>query len=150
MQAPYGYRRDRKATDGVHLWRICEKEADRIRKIFEWYLAGTSQKQIAQMLTEYEKEQGSEKKWNNNTISAILRREYYVGDIITNKTYVSDYLTKKVKVNNGEREQFYLRNHHPAIVSREDFAKVHRMLGRELPECMKNADMAEGIRSTYE
>ena len=147
LPAPYGYNRDRKATNGIHLWHICDKEADRVRKAFDWYLAGYSKKAIAEMLNAYEKEQGSEKKWSNVAILNMLRREAYVGDIITNKTYTVDYLTKESRVNNGEREQFYLRNHHPAIVSREDFAKVQQMLGKELPECMRKADEAEGIRN---
>ena len=136
-QASYGYKRDKKKTDGIHKWRINEKEAEVVRKVFSLYLEGISEMEIAKRMNELEAENNSKKRWTKNSISNMLRRETYVGDIITNKTYTVDYLTHKSKVNNGERPQYYLKNHHEAIISREDFEKVQKILGRSLPKCMK-------------
>lgn len=136
-RASYGYRRDRKATNGVHLWHIDAEQAKRVRLVFSLFLEGHSKKEIADLLNAYEKEHGGTKKWTPNVVGNMLVHEAYVGDLITSKIYTVDYLNRITKVNQGEKEQYYLKNHHPAIISREDYARVYRMLGRRLPECMK-------------
>ena len=56
--------------------------------------------------------------------------EKYIGDVLVNKTYIEDCISKRVKVNNGEREKFYIENHHPAIIDRQTFARVQEELAR--------------------
>ena len=41
-----------------------------------------------------------------------------------NKTYVSDCISKRVKVNNGERNKYYIENNHPAIIDAGTFARI--------------------------
>ena len=63
------------------------------------------------------------------TIDAIRALdEAYVGDLLTAKSYTVDYLTKTRKTNKGEKEQHYIKNHHPAIISREDFDRTQQIL----------------------
>ncbi len=44
--------------------------------------------------------------------------------------YVEDFLTKQVKINRGERKQWYIHDSHDAIVSAETFELVQKELAR--------------------
>lgn len=66
--------------------------------------------------------------WNSRRIAQIVRNERYLGDVIAQKTYTPDYLTHKVRVNKGEIPQYYIKNHHLAIVSRELHQQVQMTL----------------------
>jgi len=48
--------------------------------------------------------------------------------VLTRKTFTPNYLTHKAKKNKGDRPQSLYRNHHEAIVSREDFIAVQHLL----------------------
>jgi hypothetical protein len=56
----------------------------------------------------------------------MLTNEKYIGDCLFQKTY-SDFRFKR-HTNNGERDQFYMEDHHEAIISREDFEAANQML----------------------
>ena len=49
-------------------------------------------------------------------------------DMIMQKTYTKDYLNKKQVKNNGEVEQYFIRDNHPAIIDRESWERAQRML----------------------
>ena len=66
--------------------------------------------------------------WKASQIAKLVRNERYVGDVLTQKTFISDYLTHKVKINKGELHQYYIKDHHPAIVDRELYEKVQYIL----------------------
>lgn len=66
--------------------------------------------------------------WNSGRISQIVRSERYVGDVLTQKHYTPDYLTHEVKVNKGEVQQYYIPDHHPAIISRELYKQAQIVL----------------------
>lgn len=46
------------------------------------------------------------------------------------ETYVSDCISKRVKVNNGERNKYYIENNHPAIIDAGTFARVQEEIAR--------------------
>ena len=68
--------------------------------------------------------------WRVAAIYAILTNEKYAGDFLTNKTFCVDCLTKKVQKNNGERVQYYIEDHHPAIIPRAIYQKVQEEIAR--------------------
>lgn len=57
--------------------------------------------------------------WNSNTILSILQNEKYVGDVLLQKYYTPDFLSHRSVRNKGALPSYYIRDHHPAIVSRE-------------------------------
>ena len=59
-----------------------------------------------------------------------MRNEKHVGDILMQKYYTADFLTKTMNGNNGELEQYYIKDNHPAIVSREDWDAAQLELDR--------------------
>lgn len=68
--------------------------------------------------------------WSVETVRHILTNEKYKGDARLQKTYTVDFLTKEVRVNNGERKQWYIQDSHDAIVSPETFELVQKELER--------------------
>ena len=119
----------RKGEDGKP--EIVPEEAETVRFIYESFLAGDSIGGIKVKLEERGILSPSGKlTWNHSTIVSILTNEKYTGDAIINKTFIEDCISKKVKVNNGERQKFYVENNHPAIIDRMTFARVQEELAR--------------------
>ena len=119
----------RKGEDGKP--EIVPEEAETIRFIYESFLAGDSFGGIKAKLEEKGiLSPSGTPTWRYSTIQSILTNEKYAGDAIINKTYIEDCISKKVKVNNGERQKFYVENNHPAIIDRATFARVQEELAR--------------------
>lgn len=68
--------------------------------------------------------------WQPGVIQSILSNEKYKGDALLGKTYTEDCISKKVRVNAGERPQYYVENNHPAIIDAATFARVQEELAR--------------------
>ncbi len=110
---------------------IVPEEAEIIREIYERYLSGESLYGIKCYLEEKEiPTPAGCSVWRQETIRSILSNEKYKGDAIINKTYVSDCISKRVKVNNGERNKYYIENNHPAIIDAGTFARVQEEIAR--------------------
>lgn len=128
MKARYGYKRDKNATNGVHLWHIKENEATRVRMIYDLFLKGDGYTAIARIMNDFERGKGVMANWTSGRVKGVLTSEVYVGDILTFKRYTPDYLSRKLKVNKGEKEQQYIKNHHPAIITREQDKKAKAII----------------------
>lgn len=104
---------------------IIPEEAAVVKEIFTHYVDGLSMTDIVHILnSQNNPELNKNNSWRIGKISEILRNERYCGDVLTHKSYTADYLTHKVKLNKGEIPQFYIKDHHPAIISRELFQKA--------------------------
>lgn len=114
---PYGYKR----VEGRVL--ICREEADLVREIFSMTLQGMGVPRIARELN-----RRKEKKWNERTIAAMIKNHFYVGDTIYQKSYKDEGYGRRV--NRGELDQYYDRDHHEAIISREIFEKAQVVVGQ--------------------
>ena len=60
-------------------------------------------------------------------ISRMITLERYCGDALLQKTYTPDFLTHKSRKNEGEMPQYLVRDHHPAIINREQFERVQKI-----------------------
>lgn len=104
---------------------IVPKEAEIVRLIFDLYLQGFSSLRIKWELESRKiKTATGNVKWYASTIEKMLRNEKYMGDALLQKTYTVDFLNKKRIINNGIVPQYYVKNSHEAIVSREVFYAV--------------------------
>lgn len=111
---------------------IVPEEAETVRRIYQMYLEGQSYNQIARTLTaEKIPTPGGKEVWRTTTVRSILTNEKYAGLALLQKTYTADYLTKKVKKNQGEVRQYLVENSHEAIIPRETFERVQRMIAGE-------------------
>ena len=108
---------------------INEEEAKTVRLIFFMYLYGYTCQEIAEMLTSL----GRKTKLNNTVWSAgsvlqQLQNERHCGDVLARKTWTPSYLDHKSKKNKQDRNQYRQKNHHEAIISRDDFIAVQRLI----------------------
>lgn len=118
-----------KGPDGLP--HIVEKEAKIVREIYRLYLEGKTLNAIAAQLTEEGHPTPRRcKHWHPSVVRGILSNEKYKGDARLQKTYIEDFLTKKVRVNHGERKQWYIHDSHDAIISEETFDLVQKEIER--------------------
>lgn len=118
-----------KGEDGLP--KIVEDEAKIVREIYQLYLQGNNLYNIAEILTRKGYPTPRKRRnWSVSTVRSILTNEKYKGDARLQKTYTVDFLTKEVRVNKGERKQWYIRDSHDAIVSPETFELVQQELKR--------------------
>ena len=111
-----------------HAWSINEEEAKMVRTMFDMIEDGYSTYDVANRMTEMDVERGKNFVWKSAKVCWMLRNIAYKGDILTHKTVVRDYLAGKAVKNEGYRKQYYLKDHHPAIITEEQFETVQEIL----------------------
>lgn len=108
---------------------INESESETVRLIFFMYLYGYTCTQIAETLTKLGRRTKKDNtSWAPGTILQILQNERHCGDVLARKTWTPNYLNHKPKKNRLDRNQYRKRNHHDAIISRDDFIAVQRLI----------------------
>lgn len=104
-------------------------EAKIVQLIFYMYLNGSSTQQIADSLTELCcKTKKNNDVWSSSTILQILQNERHCGDVLARKTWTPNYLDHKSRKNNQDRNQYRKVGHHEAIISRDDFIAVQKLI----------------------
>ena len=125
-QRSYGFR---KAPTGEMC--IVEEEAAVIRNMARWFLDGDSLERIKHRLEEAGIETTTGKKtWSTGTIYNILTNEKIMGDVLLQKTFTADYLTKRRVKNSGQQKQYYVKNHHEAIIPKTVYYKIQEEIAR--------------------
>lgn len=108
---------------------INPEEAPTVKLAFYMYLYGYTTQQIADTFIALGRRSYlGNIKWTSNSVVDILRNERHCGDVLTRKTYTPDFRTHLSRKNRGQRPQSRYFDHHEAIVSRDDFNAVQRML----------------------
>lgn len=115
---PYGYKwEDRNLV-------IVPKEAEIVREIFSMYLSGESFNSIIATI----QPRTPERKWSPYSIGYVLTNEKYVGDILWQKSFTPSVLPLRKRYNRGEMPKYLCNDAHQAIISREDFSIVKRLM----------------------
>ena len=130
--APLGYDRPKDVTGRYIKYaplEINEEEAKTVRFIYDAYLSGWSQEQIANFLTDI----GCETKtggaaWNSGSVGYILTNERYCGSVLTWKTFTADLYEHKHKKNNQDRDQYLYKDRHDAIIPVDKFEAAQVLL----------------------
>lgn len=103
-------------------------EARIVEYIYESCLEGAAPAEIAAALTEQGiKSPMGNDSWSPGTVRSILRNEKYCGDTLMQKTYTKDFRTHK-SVKNTDLNMYFKENHHTAIIKKEDWLKVQKLL----------------------
>ncbi len=127
-----GYDRPRDVTGRYIKYaplEINEAEARTVRFIYDAYLAGWSQEQIAAFLTDIGcKTKMGNTVWSGGSIGYILSNERYCGNVLTWKTFTSDLYEHKHKKNKQDRDQYLYKGRHEAIIPVEKFEAVQVLL----------------------
>lgn len=126
LERMMGYDMDRQGK-----WLVNTEQAEIVQYIYGRYLQGRSAHGISDELNRGGVKTVNGKNWCTTGILCILENEKYVGDLIIQKTYTKDVLNHRPIENNGELPRYYIRNHHEAIISRQDWVEVQKkILGR--------------------
>lgn len=123
---PYGY--DWNGEEMV----INVSQSEVVKRIFADVLSGKGTKTIADKLNADGIPTKKGGRWTATTINGMLKNEKYTGDVIFQKSY-SDSNFKR-HINNGERDQYMVADHHEAIISHEDFDAVATLLSQRANE----------------
>lgn len=104
---------------------INEEEAKTVRRVYREYMEGKGAKVIAAEL----KGEGvltgrGTMNWGKSSVMHLLRNEKYCGDVRMQKNITLDFLTHKRVENQGQLPQYYVENHHPAIIPRDEWKAV--------------------------
>ena len=103
-------------------------EARIVEYIYESCLEGAAPAEIAAALTEQGiKSPMGNDSWSPGTVRSILRNEKYCGDALMQKTYTKDFRTHR-SVKNTDLNMYFKENHHTAIIKKEDWLKVQKLL----------------------
>lgn len=140
--AVYGYQKDH---DDKNKLVIDEYAAKIVKNIFTWKLDGMSNLAIAKRLNEngifspleYKKSHGEHyatgfhvgivSKWSAVAVKRILTNEIYTGTMVQGKREKVNYKVDKI-LEKPESEWFKVEGTHEAIVSKEDYQNVQRLL----------------------
>ncbi|KJS20679.1 MAG: DNA invertase [Clostridiaceae bacterium BRH_c20a] len=110
---------------------IVPEQAEVVRKIFDLYLQGLTLGQIKDYLGAQGIRTVTGKEiWDTKTIQRMLTNEKYKVDTMLQKTFTEDFMTGKKSKNIGQRNQYYVKDSHPAIVSAELFDKVQEEMAK--------------------
>ena len=93
-------------------------------------LAQEESRSISENTTWGIKSPSGKDRWHISTVKSILTNEKYRGDALLQKQYTTDFLQKKRKTNNGEIPQYYVEEHHEAIIPPAQFDFVQVELAR--------------------
>ena len=155
-QPPYGYM---KSPENKKKWIIDPPAAAVVRKIFRLFLEGKGIDTIARMMQENghlnctaywqskgigrggKKVQPNPYKWKCSTISGILQRQEYCGDIINFKTTSRSFKNRR-RIDNAPEDRVIFKDVHEPIISREDFEIVQKLAGnvKRRPPKPENGD----------
>lgn len=146
--APYGYIKD---PESKKHWLVDEEAAETVRQIFDLYINGMGTYKIACLLeskgvltpADYMKSKGlptnkinqcNKFKWRATTVSQILSRQEYTGDVVNFKTTTKSYKNHK-KIYHPIEDRTIFKEVNEPIVSRQDWEKAQEILakGKRVP-----------------
>ncbi len=153
--AVYGYLKD---PEDRHRLAVDEYAADVVRDIFRWKLEGASSQRIADRLNErgelspmeYKRSCGlrfqsgfqvnMKTKWTAVAVKRILENEVYTGTMVQGKRTTPNHKVKKT-ILKPSGEWARVEGCHPAIISRDDFETVGRMLAQDMRVAPKEKEV---------
>lgn len=143
--ASYGYRKD---PEDKNRLVIDPAAASVVRQIFQWKLEGYNQQKIAGMLNdrgelppaEYKIQNGlnfdcgfqggGEAKWIAASVRRILTNEVYTGTLVQGIFKKVNYRIRQIRPV-PKKEWIRVEGTHEAIISKDVFQEVQRLLGRD-------------------
>ena len=108
---------------------VPDKNAELVRQIFQMAADGWSIGQITKYLNENKITTQNDRTFSRSTVSRILHNHAYKGDYICQRYYVNNQ--RKLVRNKGEKQMYYIRHDHPAIVSEEMWETAQEKLAKK-------------------
>lgn len=123
---PYGYH----WKDGEIL--VDPAQAEIVKRIFRELLSGKGTEAIAKELNQEQVPTKKGGRWTSTSIRDIIRNEKYTGDCIFQKTYTDSNFNRHK--NDGHLDQYFVSDHHEAIISHEDFEAAAALIEQRASE----------------
>lgn len=123
---PFGY----DALNGQLV--VNEAQAEIVRFIFSEILSGKGTHKIANDLNSRKVPTKKGGRWTATSIRGMVSNEKYTGDAIFQKTYTDEYFNRHY--NHGERDRFFVKNSHEAIISHKDFEAAQAIIEQHAKE----------------
>ena len=120
----YGYKWNKE----LKTLEVYEEQAEVVRQIFNWYADGIGTRTISNMLNERGIKSYTGKNFTQQGVRELISNEKYVGDLLCQKYYVISTLTHKKTRNYGEKEKYYVKDHHTPIITREVWETCQEIL----------------------
>ena len=119
-----GYRKDEK-----RIWVVQKEEAAIVKEAFALCIEGKHPAEIARIFIEkgYETVRGR-KEWSRIAVRDILSNNFYIGEVLCQKTFSKDYISHTPSKNKGEKNQYLIEDHHEPIIDKDIFNKVQQLL----------------------
>lgn len=123
---------------GVNQIDIDPDEAVTVRVIYDMFLAGYSPDAIVEVLCELGRKKHTHRyvdgrvregstDWTADSVLNVLLNEKRCGDVLAQKTYTVDCIEHIVRKNQRRVKQYYAKDQHPAIISREQFYLAQKL-----------------------
>ncbi|MED1601769.1 recombinase family protein [Alkalihalophilus marmarensis] len=134
-QTNYGYKADKHFR-----WHIVEEEAKVIRRIYKDVRKGKTVYQISQDLSKEDiKSPTGKDNWNKSTVDRILKSEKYRGDYLFQQYVTVNTADKRPIINQGEAPQYYIEEHHEAIIDPKEWEEVQAILDERARVAMEKS-----------
>lgn len=139
---PYGYKRIRYEDKKLTKIDLDEHTSRIVKQIFAWKRAGFGYKRITYMLNDPSKRKITQPmyidpdevipspsggKWQVTSVQRIIQNPTYRGDFILNQYRVEKVRGRKKQIRNPKDKWTIFYDHHPAIVSREEWDEANKV-----------------------
>lgn len=126
-------------------FKVNEEQKKIVQLIFNMFIAGYSCPYIRAYLNDNSiRTPTGRGRWHTSAVQSILENEKYKGDALLQKSYTKDFLNKKRYKNNGEIPQYYVEDHHEAIIDKNVFDYVQYELNRRKGIVIRNDCVLSG------
>lgn len=133
-----GYDKVDVVENGIHRKKLVinEEQALTVRLMYYMFLNGSSTAEIAETLTDLERETGGRRRsdgrpntrWTATGVATVMRNERYCGDVLARKTWTPDFHDHKSVKNRNKKNKYYQPAHHEAIITRAQWNAAQRIL----------------------
>lgn len=127
-----------------------EPEASAVTQMFQMYIDGKGQQEIANWLNEKGITTVKGCKWDSTKVGVVLANISYTGNMLLGKVYSPTPMSRNTKPNKGQLPKYFVENSHEALITMEQFEAVQeerekRKTGKSMRKSRAERTFLNGI-----
>lgn len=127
-----------------------EPEASAVTQMFQMYIDGKGQQEIANWLNEKGITTVKGCKWDSTKFGVVLANISYTGNMLLGKVYSPTPMSRNTKPNKGQLPKYFVENSHEALITMEQFDAVQeerekRKTGKSMRKSRAERTFLNGI-----